>query len=439
MGAAGRWWLHESLVALDKDLRKRGSRLVLARGPALDVLADLARETDARAIYWSRAYEPWALKLERDLPRALESSGVRCRRFSGQLLIEPEEIATASGDPYRVFTPFYKACLNAGEPDAIVPAPPVLPPVPDAVDSDKLQSWKLQPSGPDWAGGLAAAWTPGEAGALARLDEFLDTGLAGYERTRDRPDREGTSRLSAHLRFGEISPRQIWHGVQKAANKSGGKAGAGAGAEGFLRQLLWREFSAHLLFHWPHILHSPFRNGFSAFPWRDDETALLAWQRGKTGYPVVDAGMRELLATGWIHNRVRMIVASFLVKDLLVPWQRGEEWFRDTLVDAELASNAANWQWVAGCGADAAPYGRIFNPVLQGKKFDPQGAYVKAWIPELAKLPKSHIHSPWRAPEKTLAKAGVALGEGYPAPIVDHKLARERALEAFAVVRGRAG
>lgn len=431
-GSAARWWLHESLRALDKQLRQRGSRLILARGPALDVLVDFARETNANAIYWSRGYEPGTIKLERKLHLALDRSGVRCRRFSGQLLFEPEDIATATGDPFRVFTPFYKKCLAVGDVDATLPEPVSLPPVPEDIESDTLGSWKLQPDAPDWSSGLAATWTPGEAGALARLKTFLGTPLATYGSDRDRPGTQGTSRLSPHLHFGEISPRQVWHAVQSRSASKGGKADAGA--ESFLRELLWREFSAHLLFHWPHIAHSPFRNEFTTFPWREDGASLNAWQQGETGYPIVDAGMRELWTTGWMHNRVRMVAASFLVKHLLMPWQDGAEWFWDTLVDADLANNSASWQWVAGCGADAAPYFRIFSPVLQGKKFDAQGAYVKRWLPELSKLPRSHIHSPWTASKKSLEKAGVALGETYPEPIVDHKVARERALAAFKTI-----
>ena len=432
LGAAARWWLHESLRTLDKQLRQRGSRLILARGPALDVLVDFAREVNASAIYWSRSYEPWTIKLERKMHLALDRSGVRCRRFSGQLLFEPEDIETATGEPYRVFTPFYEKCLAIGGIDAALPEPVSLPPVPEEIESDKLGSWELQPETPDWAKGFATIWTPGQAGALTRLGAFLDTRLAPYGNDRDRPGSAGTSKLSPHLHFGEISPRQVWHAVRSCSDKSEGEADAGA--ESFLRELLWREFSAHLLFHYPHIPHSHFRNNFASFPWREDAAGLKAWQQGKTGYPIVDAGMRELWATGWMHNRVRMVAASFLVKHLLLPWQQGAEWFWDTLVDADLANNSASWQWVAGCGADAAPYFRIFNPVVQGKKFDAQGAYVKHWLPELSKLPRSHIHAPWMAPEKSLEKAGIVLGETYPKPIVDHKMARERALEAFATI-----
>lgn len=433
MGGASSWWLHQSLTALDDSLRKAGSRLILARGPTINVLGDLARETNARALFWSRAYEPWAVKLERDLHRALESSGVRCRRFSGSLLFEPEEIKTGGGDAFKVFTPFYKACLKARPPDPPHAAPAALPPVPDDVESDRLETWGLTPTKPDWAGGLNAAWTPGEKGARKRLEDFVSGTVASYKSDRDRPDREGTSRLSPHLHFGEISPRQIWHRVRSAADAAGGKFDAGA--ESFLREVIWREFSTHLLFHWPHIPDRPFRADFEAFPWRSDEAALKAWQQGRTGYPIVDAGMRELWTTGWMHNRVRMVVASFLVKHLLIPWQEGEAWFWDTLVDADLANNAASWQWVAGSGADAAPYFRIFNPILQGKKFDPDGAYVKSWVPELAKLPASHIHAPWDANDAALKKARIVLGDTYPKPIVDHGDARNRALAAFETLK----
>lgn len=433
-GGASRWWLHESLKALDADLRKLGSRLVLAQGPAANVLADMAQETGARAIYWSRGYEPWAAKQERVMHRALEKAGVRCRRFSGSLLFEPEDISTQAGDPYKVFTPFYKACLSAFEQDDLHKKPGNLPRVPDSVESDKLDAWALQPDKPDWAGGIAAAWTPGEAGAHKRLDALTGEILQGYKKTRDLPGVDGTSRLSPHLHFGEVSPGQVWSAVTSAADAKGGQFDAGA--EAFLRELIWREFSHHLLFHWPHFPDTPFRQEFSKFPWHEDGDALKRWQQGRTGIPIVDAGMRELWTTGWMHNRVRMVVASFLVKHLLIPWQAGEQWFWDTLVDADLANNAANWQWVAGCGADAAPYFRIFNPVLQGKKFDADGAYVKAWVPEIAKLPRAKIHEPWKAGKDDLEKARVIIGETYPAPIVDLNAGRKRALAAYQEIKG---
>lgn len=432
-GAASRWWLRQSLTSLDADLRKRGSGLILAQGPALNVLTDLAAETGARAIYWSRGYEPWAVKLERALHGALEGAGVRCRRFSGSLLFEPEYMVTGSGDPYRVFTPFYKSCLKQAAPGAGLAAPASLPRVPDGVESDKLETWNLQPTKPDWAGAIAAAWTPGEAGARSRLDVLVGKILEGYKETRDRPDLDGTSRLSPHLHFGEVSPRDVWNAVASAADAKGRKLDKGA--ESFLRELVWREFSYHLLFHWPHFPSSPFRPEFAKFPWREDAAGLAAWQQGRTGYPIVDAGLRELWATGWMHNRVRMIAASFLVKHLLISWQQGAAWFWGTLVDADLANNSASWQWVAGCGADAVPYFRIFNPVLQGKKFDPEGAYVKSWVPELAKLPKAKIHEPWKAREADLEKAGIMLGDTYPEPIVNLSAGRARALEAYETVK----
>ena len=432
-GAASRWWLHESLKSLDAGLRKLGSRLVLAQGPAANVLADMAQETDARAIYWSRGYEPWATKQERTMHRALEAAGVRCRRFSGSLMFEPEDIENNSGAPYKVFTPFYKACLAAYDHNDLHKPPSSLPRVPEGLESDKLETWDLQPVKPDWAGGIAAAWTPGEDGAQARLDVLTGQILQGYKQTRDLPGIDGTSRLSPHLHFGELSPRQVWNAVSVAADAAGGKLDAGA--ESFLRELVWREFSYPLLFHWPPFPDTPFRNEFAKFPWREDEKALQAWQQGRTGIPIVDAGMRELWTTGWMHNRVRMVVASFLVKHLLIPWQKGEQWFWDTLVDADLANNAASWQWVAGCGADAAPYFRVFNPVLQGKKFDPDGAYVKAWIPELAKLPKAKIHEPWKTGKADLEKARVVIGETYPAPIVDLGEGRARALAAYGDIK----
>ena len=305
-------------------------------------------------------------------------------------------------------------------PPKALPAPAALPTL--EVSGDPLESWALHPSKPDWSGGLAEDWQPGEAGARRRLEDFLDRAGA-YAQERDRPDIAGTSRLSPHLHWGEIGPAQVWRAVAARHDENR--------AEPYLRQLAWREFSTHLLYHWPTLPERAWRPNFELFPWRHDQADYKAWCRGETGYPIVDAGMRELWATGWMHNRVRMIAASFLIKDLLVDWRLGEAWFWDTLVDADLANNAASWQWVAGSGADAAPYFRIFNPVRQGERFDPKGAYVRRWVPELAALPDAYIHCPWEAPGETLATAGVALGRSYPHPIVDHGIARNRALEAL--------
>ncbi|MBJ7535455.1 deoxyribodipyrimidine photo-lyase [Rhodomicrobium vannielii ATCC 17100] len=431
MGGASRWWLHQSLRSLGTDLEARGSRLVLRRGETERVLRDLIEETGARSIFFTRGYEPYQRALEGRLKPSLEARGVSLRRFGGQMLVEPESIANLAGEPFRVFTPFFRALSQRGAPATPLPAPLKLAAPDSWPRSDALASLALEPTKPDWAGGIRAAWRPGETAARERLAQFIETTLASYRTRRDEPGIDGTSRLSPHLAFGEIGPRQIWHAVQAAAEAAGDHAAADA----YLREVGWREFSYHLLFHFPHLPEAPFRPEFAAFPWRDDETALEAWQRGRTGYPIVDAGMRQLWQTGWMHNRVRMIVASFLIKHLLLPWQTGADWFWDTLVDADLANNAASWQWVAGSGADAAPYFRIFNPVLQGEKFDARGDYVRVFVPELAKLPASLIHKPWTASAAALRDAGVTLGETWPHPIVDHAAARARALTAFAAVK----
>ena len=432
MGGASRWWLHHSLAALAKDVAKAGNTLVLRRGPACDVLPKVADECKAQAVYFSRGYEPYAVSLEADVKSVLENRGVTCRRFAGALLREPEDIRTNAGGVFKVYTPFWRALSANFSVANPVPAPAKLLPAASLPKSDTLASFALLPRKPDWSGGLAAEWRPGEAGALARLDVFLDGPMRSYAEARNRPDLPGTSRLSPHLHFGEITPALCWYRASQAAAR---QPGSDKGHETFLKEIVWREFAHTLLFNWPNLPKEPFRPEFSAFPWSENAAHLKAWQRGQTGYPVVDAGMRELWKTGYMHNRVRMIAASFLIKDLLVPWQRGEEWFWDTLVDADLANNAAGWQWVAGCGADAAPYFRIFNPVTQGEKFDPDGTYVRTFVPELSKLPTEHIHAPWEAPADVLAHAEIKLGKTYPLPIVDHAAARTRALAAFADVK----
>jgi deoxyribodipyrimidine photo-lyase len=428
-GAASRWWLAQSLRALDAALRKLGQRLVLRKGKAADVIPAIAREAEATQVYWNRRYDRAGMTADDAVIAALRAQGVSGGTFPGNLLVEPSKFLTKDGGPLRVFTPFWKRVLSLGAPRTPQPAPKQLPPPVD-IASDNLDDWQLEPTQPDWACGLRETWRPGEAAARERLADFLDD-IRGYADERDRPDKSSTSRLSPHLRFGEVSAAEIVHAVRFAADRGDSLGAPSRDIDKFLSELGWREFSYHLLHHLPDLATKNLQPRFDAFPWRDDEAALEAWQRGRTGYPIVDAGMRELWHTGWMHNRVRMVVASFLIKHLLIDWRLGEQWFWDTLVDADPANNAASWQWVAGSGADAAPYFRIFNPVLQGEKFDPHGGYVRHWVPEIAALPDRFIHKPWLASPLELSEANIALGKTYPEPIVEHDLARKRALAAF--------
>jgi deoxyribodipyrimidine photo-lyase len=438
-GGASRWWLHQSLAALDSDLRARGSRLVFARGDSAAVLRELVRVTGAGAVYWNRRYEPAAVARDARLKAEFAAAGVEGRSFNSALLHEPHTIANKQGKPFQVFTPFWRHCLEK----------PVAPPVKLAAGA-KIPAPQRRPGGLalaeldlrpgiSWDAGLAETWTPGEAGAASRLKHFAAGAMAGYDGQRNQPGRDGTSMLSPWLHHGEISPRQIWAAVQ-AQSRDTGVFPPSNGARVFLSEVGWREFAHHLLFHFPHTPAQPLRADFAAFPWADDPggVKLRAWQRGRTGYPIVDAGMRQLWHTGWMHNRVRMVAASFLVKHLRLSWTHGAAWFWDTLVDADLASNTLGWQWTAGCGADAAPYFRVFAPVLQGVKFDPEGDYVRRWVPELARLPAEHLHAPWEAPAAVLDAAGVRLGQdgNYPRPVVDHVAARNAALAALKRMRG---
>jgi deoxyribodipyrimidine photo-lyase len=424
-----RLWLRRSLIELDHALRKSGSRLVIRQGPSLQVLRELAGQIGASCVYWNRINEPAAGKRDAEVERGLADSGWKTETFNGSLLFEPGDVCTSGGGPYKVFTPFWKKCRSLSGPSSPLRAPKAVPGPsswPDSLAPGDLG----REAGTSRSQGIHRAWSPGEKGADAMLTRFLDAPLSGYPGNRDRPDLPGTSRLSPHLHFGEISPRQVWHAVS-ARTVSDPSRGVERGAEAFLRQIGWREFAHHLLHHFPETLTFPLREEFAAFPWRYDGKALAVWQRGETGYPIVDAGMRELLGSGWMHNRVRMIVASFLVKDLLLPWQEGAGWFLETLFDADLANNTLGWQWVAGCGADAAPFFRVFNPVGQGRRYDPQGDYVRKWVPELAGLPSKWIHCPWLAPGDVLSDAGVTPGKTYPQPMLDHAAARERALKAW--------
>ena len=404
-GGASRWWLHHSLTSLQRSLEKRDSRLVIRSGDPAKCLGDIVTATGADTIFYSRRYEPGALADELNLEKAL-SDTVTLAGVDDSLLNHPDTVMTQGDSPYRVFTPFWRSASKRGEPPAPERGIPDLRPPEPEPDSIALAELKLLPTKPDWAGGLRETWQPGEDGAHERLDDLADS-VARYAELRDRPDFDGTSRLSPHLHFGEVSVRQVWDAV-RSAEQQGLTSDS---AEALLRQLYWRDFSYYLLYHFPKLPDTPLRDEFEHFPWIEDETLLNAWQQGKTGYPIVDAGMRQLWHTGWMHNRVRMIVASFLIKDLMIPWQRGADWFLDTLVDADLANNSASWQWVAGCGTDAAPYFRIFNPTRQGEKFDPKGDYVSRWVPE------------------------ALTGKDYPRPVVDHGEARKRALEAYSIMR----
>ena len=403
-GAASKWWLDKSLRSLDLDLRRRGSRLILRRGDPAVIVPALAQELGAEVV-WNRLYSPEAQARDSELKAELGA-----RSFNASLLVEPWRVKTGSGGPYRVFTPFWKAAQDLIGDETIHRAPTHIPASGHWPGSDALKDWMLHPAKPDWSGGFDA-WTPGEAGAHEQLSDFRKH-LDRYPEARDRPDLNGTSHLSPHLHWGEIGPRQV-----RATCASSAK---------FMAELGWREFNHHLLHHNGELHRRNIRREFEAFPWRTDKAGLQAWREGRTGYPLVDAGMRQLWATGFMHNRVRMVVASFLIKHLLVDWREGEAWFWDTLVDADEANNPANWQWSAGSGADAQPFFRIFNPVSQGERFDPDGAYVKRWVPELRGLPAKAVHQPWEA-------GGV---KGYPGPVVEHAQARARALEAFRAMRG---
>lgn len=440
LGGASQWWLHESLKALHTELETLGTKLHIVAGSTQQVFDRVVANVSVKEVFANRCYEADAAELEQTIYGSLSAKDIHMRRYSGALLFEPEQIHKDDGLPYKVFTPFYKRSLSRLSPGRELTAPPPLSdrqkqsPCVDCSDTVTLESLELLPTQPDWSTGLRATWTPGEQGAEEQLDVFIHNALHNYKLGRDIPADDGTSMLSPHLHFGEITPRSIWHKVEQAMavdrkNREGGIA--------YLRELVWRDFAYYLLHHWPTMVSEPFRPDFKHFPWADNAQHLKAWQRGQTGYPLVDAGMRQLWQTGWMHNRVRMVVASFLVKHLLQHWKQGEEWFWDTLVDADLASNTASWQWAAGSGADAAPYFRIFNPTLQSTRFDKQGDYIRLYVPELAALPAKYIHEPHKAPDKVLKEAGVRLGENYPLPMVDHREARERALASFRSMPGK--
>lgn len=430
LGGASRWWLHHSLSALSESIVEKGSSLFIAQGRLVSEVVALAKECEASAVYCNARFEPQSISEQEKLAKELEKINVELHSYNSTLLTEPGSLLSAAGEPYTVYTPFYNSLKKRQ----------IRKPFPTVKEIQKLHSIPRSLTVDDlgllpevhWDAGLYEAWEPGEAAAQKQFRKFLRSEIDDYSTGRNRPDRDQVSRMSPHLHFGEISVQQMWHQVLHHIARSGQPEES---PEIYLKELVWREFAYHLLVHFPETVEHPLRAQFSEFPWESDDALLRSWQVGKTGYPIVDAGMRQLWHTGWMHNRVRMIVASFLVKHLLQPWQDGAMWFWDTLVDADLASNTLGWQWTAGCGADAAPYFRIFNPTLQGEKFDPQGDYVRKWVPELESLPAKWIHRPWDAPAAVLECSGIDLGSTYPRPIVEHTLARQRALSAFESIK----
>lgn len=423
-GGAARWWLHHSLEVLRQSLAALGATLILRVGNAKGVISELVNESGASGVYWNRCYEPFAIARDKEIKVSLQDAGLETKSFNGSLLNEPWTIETKAGGFYKVYTRYWHACRDKGEPAPPVATPESFSAASVMIESDDLNDWGLLPTRPDWAQGFRDRWVPGEHGAQQRLETFLDKAAENYIEQRNLPAVLGTSNLSPFLHTGDISPRQIWYRTIQ-------KLGWTGQTEAFLKEIVWREFAYHVFYYLPDLPEKPMNQKFADFPWVDDTDGLKAWQQGMTGYPMVDAGMRELWHTGHMHNRVRMIVGSFLVKHLLLPWQDGEAWFWDTLVDADLAVNAFSWQWIGGCGADAAPYFRIFNPITQGDKFDGEGDYVRKYIPEIAGLPNKYLFSPWEAPADVLADANIELGKTYPKPLIAHKVGRERALEAF--------
>ncbi len=424
-GAASKWWLHHALVSLEETLQAKGGRLILRAGGSLETLRDLIAETGAKRVFWNRRYASPVRELDASIKRALREGGVAVETFNSGLLNEPHTASTGGGQPYKVYTPYWKKVKDRELSPLAEPKFEALS-FPEALPrSECLDAWKLLPDLP-WDAAFYDRWEVSEAAAMKRLDAFLAGPVEEYATDRDRPDCDGTSSLSPYLQWGQIGPRQIVHRLKAKCDLR--KEGPAT----YLKEIYWREFAYNVLYHFPDTPDHPLRAEYESFPWKQDAAALKAWQTGQTGYPIVDAGMRQLWQTGWMHNRVRMIVSSFLVKHLLQNWHEGAKWFWDTLVDADLASNTLGWQWSGGCGADAAPYFRVFNPIIQGQKFDPEGDYVKRYVPELAKLPSSCIHTPWEAPAGVLESAGIELGRDYPAPMIDHKVGRERALAALA-------
>jgi deoxyribodipyrimidine photo-lyase len=428
-GAAQKVALYDALDDLAAELKKHGANLILRKGDSQMILTQIIKETNASEIFWNRRYEPWAIAQDIKIK---EEIGIPVQSFNGKLLLEPWEIKTGQKTPYKVFTPYWNNVqfLLSKEPPVPFPAPRKIISYAHKIENDDLKDWQLLPEKPDWSKDIRKTWEMSEKQAHKILHDFIDDKVEDYSKERDFPTIDATSRLSPYLALGKISPRQIWDEVTRAMHDDRIKPGHHSEAEKFLRQIVWREFSYHLLFYFPHTATKALHEKFNNFPWRVSQKDMHAWQRGQTGYPLVDAGMRQLWQTGWMHNRVRLVVASFLVKHLLLRWQDGAAWFWDTLVDADLANNTMGWQWTAGSGADAAPYFRIFNPITQSEKFN-AADYIRKFVPELSNIPDKYIHAPFDAPKEILEQANIVLGKDYPKPIVEHKVGRERALEAL--------
>lgn len=431
-GSAACWWLDGALLALDASLKKRGGTLHVLNGDPCVLIPTLAREITASAVHWNRRYDPAGRTIDTTIKSTLKNIGIPAHSFPGSLLHEPWSVRTKADTPFQVFTPFWRAARDLPEPRPPLPTPDALSfaafPEKMAASRVDIDALDLRPRKPDWADGFRKTWDVGEEAAHIALNDFMDGALAGYAEKRDYPASETTSRLSPYLRFGHVTPAQLWHAAQAVPASDEDRSR-------FLSELGWREFAWSILFERADLSTRNIRTEFDALPWRDDPKGFAAWRKGKTGYPLVDAGMRELWHTGWMHNRVRMVVASFLVKHLLIDWRLGEQWFTDTLVDHDPASNPMNWQWNAGTGVDAAPFFRIMSPILQSEKFDPEGNYIRRWVPELRRVPAKVIHTPWTADTKALEVCGVVLGRDYPEPIVDHKMARDRALSTWKNLR----
>lgn len=430
--AAGKWWLHHSLIALEKKLKLNGLSLIIRRGNSLEELSSICKQTKADAVFFGERYEPSIIRRDSRITKNLLTYGMEVRSFPSNLLFTPSDLLNKKNEPYKLFTAFWKRTMGESV-NRPLPIPDELVSYDQDLPSLRVEELDLLPVN-HWAEKFHTYWEPGEKGAITRWEQFTYDGLSRYVERRDIPSANSVSLLSPHLAWGDISVRAIWHSA-KGLNETGEYMHSSIDA--FLRQLIWREFAYHQLIHFPTVLYAPLREKFKAFPWQGSDEEFAKWQKGLTGYPLVDAGMRELWQTGAIQNRVRMVVSSFLVKHLLISWVEGSDWFKETLVDFDAASNAMGWQWVAGSGIDAAPYFRIFNPILQSQKFDPEGLYIRKWVPELAEIPSKYIHEPWKAPENVLHESGIVLGKTYPLPIIDHSLARNRALEAYATVKNK--